>query len=159
MDKLETNNTEATETTEATEEATLNDPKAVLAALDRAKNDAKKFREEKERLEIDLNSSNQKIAEFSGKLLKEKVAQRLSAEGLKEPKRFIKYLDTLKLDFDENLEVTGLDEQLEQLRADLPEIFDAKLRVGGQADTSLKATINTQYSATQLQAAKILGKL
>jgi hypothetical protein len=159
VDKLETNNTEATETTEATEEATLNDPKAVLAALDRAKNDAKKFREEKERLEIDLNSSNQKIAEFSGKLLKEKVAQRLSAEGLKEPKRFIKYLDTLKLDFDENLEVTGLDEQLEQLKADLPEIFDAKLRVGGQADTSLKATINTQYSATQLQAAKILGKL
>lgn len=156
---METNNTEATETTEATEEATLNDPKAVLAALDRAKNDAKKFREEKERLEIDLNSSNQKIAEFSGKLLKEKVAQRLSAEGLKEPKRFIKYLDTLKLDFDENLEVTGLDEQLEQLKADLPEIFDAKLRVGGQADTSLKATINTQYSATQLQAAKILGKL
>ena len=156
---METNNTEATETTEATEEATLNDPKAVLAALDRAKNDAKKFREEKERLEIDLNSSNQKIAEFSGKLLKEKVAQRLSAEGLKEPKRFIKYLDTLKLEFDENLEVTGLDEQLEQLKADLPEIFDAKLRVGGQADTSLKATINTQYSATQLQAAKILGKL
>jgi len=153
---LETNNNEVTETTE---EATLNDPKAVLAALDRAKNDAKKFREEKERLEIDLNSSNQKIAEFSGKLLKEKVAQRLSAEGLKEPKRFIKYLDTLKLDFDENLEVTGLDEQLEQLKADLPEIFDAKLRVGGQADSSLKATINTQYSATQLQAAKILGKL
>jgi hypothetical protein len=156
VDKLETNNTEATETAE---EATLNDPKAVLAALDRAKNDAKKFREEKERLEIDLNSSNQKIAEFSGKLLKEKVAQRLSAEGLKEPKRFIKYLDTLKLEFDENLEVTGLDEQLEQLKADLPEIFDAKLRVGGQADSSLKATINTQYSATQLQAAKILGKL
>ncbi len=156
MDKLETNNTEGTETTE---EATLNDPKAVLAALDRAKNDAKKFREEKEKLEVDLNSSNQKIAEFSGKLLKEKVAQRLSAEGLKEPKRFIKYLDTLKLEFDENLEVTGLDEQLEQLKADLPEIFDAKLRVGGQADTSLKATINTQYSATQLQAAKILGKL
>jgi hypothetical protein len=156
VDKLETNNTEGTETTE---EATLNDPKAVLAALDRAKNDAKKFREEKEKLEVDLNSSNQKIAEFSGKLLKEKVAQRLSAEGLKEPKRFIKYLDTLKLEFDENLEVTGLDEQLEQLKADLPEIFDAKLRVGGQADTSLKATINTQYSATQLQAAKILGKL
>jgi len=159
VDKLETNNTEATETTETTEETTLNDPKAVLAALDRAKNDAKKFREEKEKLEVDLNSSNQKVAEFSGKLLKEKVAQRLSAEGLKEPKRFIKYLDTLKLDFDENLEVTGLDEQLEQLKADLPEIFDAKLRVGGQADTSLKATINTQYSATQLQAAKILGKL
>jgi hypothetical protein len=153
---LETNNTEETTTTE---ETTLNDPKAVLAALDRAKSDAKKFREEKEKLEVDLNSKDQKIAEFSGKLLKEKIAQRLSDEGLREPKRFIKYLDTLKLDFDENLEITGLDEQLQQLKADLPEIFDAKLRVGGQADTAVKASVSTQYTATQLQAAKILGKL
>jgi hypothetical protein len=153
---LETNNTEETTTTE---ETTLNDPKAVLAALDRAKSDAKKFREEKEKLEVDLNSKDQKIAEFSGKLLKEKIAQRLSDEGLREPKRFIKYLDTLKLDFDENLEITGLDEQLEQLKTDLPEIFDAKLRVGGQADTAVKASVSTQYTATQLQAAKILGKL
>jgi hypothetical protein len=45
---LETNNTEET----TTEDTTLNDPKAVLAALDRAKNDAKKFREEKEKLEV-----------------------------------------------------------------------------------------------------------
>lgn len=153
---METNNTEETTTTE---ETTLNDPKAVLAALDRAKSDAKKFREEKEKLEVDLNSKDQKIAEFSGKLLKEKIAQRLSDEGLREPKRFIKYLDTLKLDFDENLEITGLDEQLEQLKTDLPEIFDAKLRVGGQADTAVKASVSTQYTATQLQAAKILGKL
>ena len=45
---METNNTE--ETTATTEETTLNVPKAVLAALDRAKSDAKKFREEKEKL-------------------------------------------------------------------------------------------------------------
>ena len=80
---METNNTEET----TTEDTTLNDPKAVLAALDRAKNDAKKFREEKEKLEVDLNSSNQKIAEFSGKLLHEKVLQKISAEGVKEPRR------------------------------------------------------------------------
>ena len=66
---METNNTEEATTEATTEEATLNDPKAVLAALDRAKSDAKKFREQKEQLEIDLNSTNQKIAEFSGKLL------------------------------------------------------------------------------------------
>lgn len=148
---METNNTESQETV-------INDPKAVLDALDRAKSDAKKFREEKEKLEVDLNSSNQKIAEFSGRLLNEKIVQRLSAEGLKEPKRFVKYLDTLKLEFDENLEVKGLDEQLEQLKSDFPEIFDPKVRVGGQADTAIKASVSTQYSASEMQAAKILGK-
>jgi hypothetical protein len=147
---LETNETE-------TNESVINDPKAVLEALERAKADAKKFREEKEQLEVDLNSKDQKIAEFSGRLLNEKIVQRLSNEGIKEPKRFVRYLDTLKLEFDENLEVVGLDEQLDQLKTDLPEIFDAKLRVGGQADTAVKASVSTRFSATEMQAAKILG--
>lgn len=148
---METNNTES-------QEPVINDAKAVLDALDRAKSDAKKFREEKEQLEVDLNSKDQKIAEFSGRLMNEKINQKLSAEGLKEPARFLKYIDTTKLDFNDDLEITGLDEQLEQLKQDFPEIFDAKIRVGGQADTAIKATVSTQYSASQLQAAKILGK-
>ncbi len=153
---METNNTEETTTTEDT---TLNDPKAVLAALDRAKNDAKKFREEKEKLEVDLNSSNQKIAEFSGKLLHEKVLQKISAEGVKEPRRLLKFMDLTKFEFDQDLNVVGFEDQFKQLQEDLPEIFDPKLRVGGQADTAVKASVSTQYTATQLQAAKILGKL
>ncbi len=148
---METNNTE-------TQEPVINDPKAVLEALDRAKNDAKKFREEKEQLEVDLNSKDQKIKEFSGRLMNERINQKLSAEGLKDPSRFIKYLDTSKLDFDDNLEIIGLDDQLEQLKKDFPEIFDAKVRVGGQADTAIKASVSTQYSASEMQAAKILGK-
>jgi hypothetical protein len=151
---LETNNTE----TQESQEPVINDPKAVLDALDRAKSDAKKFREEKEQLEIDLNSKDQKIAEFSGRLLNEKIVQKLSAEGLKEPARFVKYLDTNKLEFDENLDIKGLDEQLEQLKKDFPEIFDPKVRVGGQADTAIKASVSTQYTASEMQAAKILGR-
>ena len=153
---METNNTQETTTTE---ETTLNDPKAVLAALDRAKSDAKKFREEKEKLEIDLNSSNQKIAEFSGKLLHEKVLQKISAEGIKEPRRLLKFMDLTKFEFDEDLNVIGFEDQFKQLQEDLPEIFDPKLRVGGQADAAVKASVSTRYSATELQAAKILGKL
>jgi hypothetical protein len=149
---LETNN-------ENTQEVVIEDPKAVLDALDRAKNDAKKFREEKEQLEIDLNSKDQKIAEYSGKLLHEKVLQKISAEGIKEPRRLMKFMDLTKFEFDENLEVVGFDDQFNQLKEDLPEIFDPKLRVGGQADAAIRANVSTQYSATQLQAAKILGKL
>lgn len=152
---METNNTEEI----TTEDTTLNDPKAVLAALDRAKNDAKKFREEKEKLEVDLNSSNQKIAEFSGKLLHEKVLQKISEEGVKDPRRLLKFMDLTKFEFDDSLNVVGFEDQFTQLKEDLPEIFDPKLRVGGQADTAVRASVSTQYSATQLQAAKILGKL
>ena len=152
---METENNEVVETTEET----LNDPKAVLAALDRAKSDAKKFREQKEQLEVDLNSTNQKIAEFSGKLLNEKVLQKISAEGVKEPRRLLKFMDLTKFEFDENLEIVGFEDQFKQLQEDLPEIFDPKLRVGGQADTAVRASVSTQYTATQLQAAKILGKL
>lgn len=141
------------------EEVVIEDPKAVLAALDRAKADAKKFREEKEKLEIDLNSKDQTIAEYSGKLLREKVIQKISEEGIKDPKRILKFMNLNTLEFDENLEVVGFEEQFNQIKEDLPEVFDAKLRVGGQADAGVKATVSTQYSATQLQAAKILGKL
>ena len=152
---METNNTEET----TTEDTTLNDPKAVLAALDRAKNDAKRFREEKEKLEVDLNSSNQKIADFSGKLLHEKVLQKISEQGVKDGRRLLKFMDLTKFEFDDNFDVVGFDTQFNQLKEDLPEIFDPKLRVGGQADSGVKASVSTQYSATQLQAAKILGRL
>lgn len=151
---METNNTETTET----QEPVINDPKAVLDALERAKSDAKKFREEKEKLEIDLNSRDQKIAEFSGRLLNEKILQKLSAEGLKDPHRFVKYIDRSKLEFNDDLEIIGFDEQFEELKKDFPEIFDAKLRVGGQADTAVKASVSTQYSASKMQAEQILGR-
>jgi hypothetical protein len=140
------------------EEVVIEDPKAVLDALDRAKNDAKKFREEKEKLEIDLNSKDQTIAEYSGKLLREKVLQKISEEGIKDPKRILKFMNLTTLEFDENLEIKGFEDQFNQLKEDLPEVFDPKLRVGGQADTAVKASVSTQFSASQLQAAKILGR-
>ena len=141
------------------EEVKIEDPKAVLAALDRAKADAKKFREEKEQLEIDLNSKDQAIAEYSGKLLREKVIQKIAEQGIKDPKRILKFMNLTSLEFDENFEVKGFDDQFNQIKQDLPEIFDPKLRVGGQADAAVKASVSTQYSATQLQAAQILGRL
>ena len=101
---METNNTEEQVTTE---ETTLNDPKAVLAALDRAKSDAKKFREEKEKLELDLNVTNEKITEFSEKLLHEKILQKISDEGVKDSRRFLKFMDLSKFKFDDNFDEIG----------------------------------------------------
>ena len=50
--------------TQETNEATINDPQAVLSALDRAKSDAKKNRERAEELEAIVNERNTTIAQF-----------------------------------------------------------------------------------------------
>lgn len=141
------------------EEVTIEDPKAVLSALERAKNDAKRFREEKEKLESDLNNKEALISQYSSNLLQEKVKQRLSEEGIKDSSRVLKFMDINSLQFDDNFEVIGFEDQMEKLRNDLPEIFDPKLRVGGQADAAVQASVSTSYSASQLQAMKILGRL
>ncbi len=150
---METNNQDTNE------EVTIEDPKAVLSALERAKNDAKRFREEKEKLESDLNNKEELISQYSSNLLREKIKQRLSEEGIKDSSRVLKFMDMNSLQFDENLDVIGFEDQMEKLRNDLPEIFDPKLRVGGQADAAVQASVSTSYSASQLQAMKILGRL
>lgn len=145
--------------TNETTEPVINDPKAVLDALERAKEDAKKFREQAEQLESSLSEKDQKIAEYSGKLLREKVKQKFAEEGIKDSTRIMKYLDIDSLNLDDNLEIVGFDQQISQLRSDLPEVFDPKLRVGGQADTAVKTSVSTQYTASEMQAMKILGKV
>ena len=50
----------------------IKDPAAVLAALDRAKKDAKLFREEKEALETEITKFKEENVKFSTRLLKER---------------------------------------------------------------------------------------
>lgn len=147
------------ETNETNEEVTIEDPKAVLSALERAKSDAQKYREKAEALQVDLDSKDQAIAEYSGKLLREKIKEKLATEGIKDPARVMKFINTAELSFDDEFNVVGFEDQYEQLKNDLPEVFDAKLRVGGQADSATKTSVSTQITATEMQAMKILGKI
>jgi hypothetical protein len=140
-------------------ETVIEDPKAVLAALDRAKNDAKKFREEKESLESALASKDQAINVYTNKLIQEKIAQKIASEGIKDPQRVMKFVKMENLSLDENFDLVGFEDQIEELKQDLPEVFDPKLRVGGQADAAIQATVSTRFSASEMQAAKILGKI
>jgi hypothetical protein len=156
---LETNNENNNEVVEQNNEAVIEDPKAVLSALERAKSDAKKYREQAEQLENDLNIKSNLVNEYSNKLLKEKVVQRIAEEGIKNPERILKYINLDSLSLDDEFGVIGFEDQVSSLRQELPEVFDAKIRVGGQADTAITTSVNTQYSATEMQAMKILGKI
>jgi hypothetical protein len=142
-----------------TEQVKIEDPAAVLSALERAKAEAKKFREEKEKLEQELESKTQLVAGYSEKLLHEKVKTSIEATGVKDAARFIKMIDFNQISLTDTNEVSGLDTQLESLKQDFPEVFDAKLRVGGQGDTAAATSVNTKISATELQARKILGRI
>lgn len=141
------------------EQVTIEDPKAVLAALERAKSDAKKYREQAEQLETTLNEKNGTIAQYNSRLLNQKLSQKLATEGISDPERVLKFIKVEDLSFDDEFNLIGFEDQFESLKNDLPEVFDAKLRVGGQADSAIKASVSTNYSATELQAARILGKL
>lgn len=142
-----------------TEEVKIEDPAAVLSALERAKSEAKKFREEKEKLEKQLETTSELAAGYSARLLQEKVKSSIEATGVKDPERFMKMVDFNKVSLSETNEVIGFDEQLTSLKEDFPEVFDAKLRVGGQGDTAAASSVNTRISATELQARKILGRI
>jgi hypothetical protein len=98
------------------------------------------------------------VAEFSGKLLREKTKQAVADLGVKDAQRLMKYIDFSKLEFSSDLEVIGLSDQIDNVKNDLPELFDAKLRVGGQADGAATTVVNTIQSASQLQAKYLLGR-
>lgn len=141
------------------EEVKIEDPAAVLSALERAKAEAKKFREEKEKLESDLNVKVEIINTYNNKLLQNSVKSRLEQDGIENAERLLRFVDFEKLQLDKENNLVGFEDQLESLKSDLPEIFDAKLRVGGKADGAASTVVNTKISATELQARQILGKI
>lgn len=136
----------------------IKDPAAVLAALDRAKKDAKAAREEKEALEAKLTQYEQDNAKFSGRLLREKVIQELGKLNIANTERILKFVKFEGLSFDDELNIIGLDDQIKELKADFPELFDPKLLVAGKADSAESAPIDKKISASERQAMAVLGR-
>lgn len=136
----------------------IKDPAAVLAALDRAKKDAKQSREEKEALEAKLVQYEQDNAKFSGKLLREKVIQEISKTWVGNHERLLKYLKFETLSFDDELNVVGLDDQIKELKKDFPELFDPKLLVAGKADSADAKSVEKPISASEKLAKVALGR-
>jgi predicted nucleic acid-binding Zn-ribbon protein len=136
----------------------IKDPAAVLAALDRAKKDAKAFREEKEALEAKLAQYEQDNAKFSGRLLREKVNQELGKLSGINPDRILKFIKFESLTFDDELNVLGLEDQIKELKDSFPELFDPKLLVAGKADSANNSGVDAKLSASQLQAKLVLGR-
>lgn len=136
----------------------IRDPKAVLDALDKAKAEAKKFRLEKEALEVQLTESSQKALSIQSNLMNEKINKHLSSLGIQHGDKLSKYLKLDALSLTEDFEVAGLDEQIASLKTDFPELFDPKFIVAGKADSGVAALLEVPKSASDLQAKMVLKR-
>jgi hypothetical protein len=136
----------------------IRDPKAVLDALEKAKAEAKKFRLEKEALETQMNESISKISQFQSKLMMEHVNKHLSSLGIQHGDKLSKYIKLDGLSLTEDFEIAGLDEQINVLKTDFPELFDPKFIVAGKADSGVTASIDVNQTASDLQAKMVLNK-
>lgn len=130
------------------EEVTLEDPKAVLAALNKAKKEAKKYREERDALKT---AGEEK---YKARLVRSEAKVALAGEGVKDSDRILGLLDMSKVSLDENEELTGLDEEIERVKTTFPELFDVKRRVGGGADL-FKESNGTPKSALDRIVAQV----
>lgn len=136
----------------------IKDPEAVLAALDRAKKDAKQFREEKEALEAKMAQYEEQNAKFSRKLLKERVIQELGKHNIANTERILKFIKFEGLTFDDEFNVLGLDDQIKELKSDFPELFDPKLLVAGKADSAEAKSVDKPISTSEKLAKIALGR-
>jgi hypothetical protein len=136
----------------------IRDPKAVLEALDKAKAEAKKFRLEKEALELQINESSAKASQVQSKLINEQINKHLSSLGIQHGDKLFKYLKLDTITLTDDFEVSGLDEQISSLKLDFPELFDPKFIVAGKADAGVTNQVEAFTSASDIQAKLVLKK-
>lgn len=138
-------------------DGTIKDPKAVLDALQRAKKDAKAFREERDALQLrlDSNDNGADIEKYKQRALRAEAKMALQAKGIKNVDGLAKYLDLENVDYDDDGRVKGLEESIGKLKTDFPDLFDPKKRAGGKADIFENGEPKTAVSGTQAQVKRI----
>lgn len=159
------NENEGTE--EVDGEVTIKDPKAVLAALQRAKDDAKKYHDLADAKDVENKSLSEKIVSLEGdegvalwkkRAIEVSARAALSTAGVKDPERVLGFMNVESVTMDESGKLSGFDESVAEVKSKLPELFDAKRRVGGQADIHEQGDIKQQKSTTEMQVDKLFTR-
>lgn len=131
----------------------IEDPKAVLSALERAKEEAKSFREERDTLkkQVDESTAGEEIKKWRSRSVKTDARLALEEKGHKNASRLLDFMDIDSLDYDDKEKLVGLDDQLKAVQDKLPELFDVRKAVGGAADS--KANSPVEKTVDPLRAA------
>lgn len=136
------------------EDITQDDLDRMEKALDRYKKENEKFRTERDEFKS-LADNNEANSALRDRALKAEAKAKLTEQGIKDVDRFVKRLDFNSVGLDEDGNLTGLDEQIDGFKNDFPEVFDAKRRVGGQADVGERTPTQAPKSTTEMQLSQL----
>lgn len=122
---------------EVKKEVEIRDPQGLLDAYEKAKSDlvALRARETTLQKEVDdLKEANspEALEKWRDRAIKQSVLAALQGDGVPNPERILKYMKLEGVDYDDKDELTGLDDKLNEVKADFPELFDKKRRAGRQ---------------------------
>lgn len=145
------------EMTQADVDALAESVSKLEGAVDRYKKENQKFREERDNYKAQAEAGEVNEG-FKTRALQAEAKLRLNANGVKDPDRIIKYLKFDTVEFDEKEGFKGLDESIETVRTDFPELFDAKRRVGGKIDAAATGDVKTEKSVTDMQVDKLFSR-
>lgn len=142
------------------DEVEIKDPQGLLKAYEQAKADLVSLRNEKKELEKSLEGlSEETVNKWRTRAVKEAARASLERSGLPDAERILKYLNLDDVDFDDKDQLAGIDEKLEEVKADFPELFDTKRRAGrNSADIHASAPAEAKMTGTQAQLARVLHK-
>lgn len=131
----------------------IKDPEAFLSAYYKAMDDAKDTREENKSLKAELEGkSDEAVAKWRERALKAEARATLESQGIKNPDRILKYLSLDGVDFDDEGNLTGLDDKVNEVKNDFPELFDVKKRAGrNSADIHENKPSTPEKSLTESQ--------
>lgn len=135
----------------------IKDPAAVLAALERAKSDAKKNREELEALQAEHATVKEQLDRYQGDLKNVRLRAAIKDAGA-DPERVMRYLKVDDINLTES-GLEGFDNEFTRVKTELPELFDTKRRVGGNVEMFPESDANHVKSVSEIQAAKLMRRV
>lgn len=136
------------------EEVIIEDPKAVLAALERAKADAKRYREELEAVQAELTPVKEELDAMRGEIKTNAIKRAVKDAGA-DPERVMQFLKTDGIEYKDG-KLEGFEENFKTLKTALPELFDPKRRVGGKVELETDGKVQHQRSTSEIQADRLL---
>jgi hypothetical protein len=127
-------------------DAEIESPKAFLAAIDRYREEAKTFREERDayKKQIDESTAGEEIKKWRSRSVRTDAIAALREKGYANADRLLSFMDLDSLDYDDKDTLVGLDDQLKAVQDKLPELFDVRKAVGGAADSKESGKVSAQ---------------
>lgn len=137
----------------------IKDPEGLLKAYNKAKEDLVNLRAELKVLQDEREAlSEEAVDKWKHMAIKSQALAELQAQGIKNPERILKYMDFDGVEIDDDDKVSGLEDKLESVKTDFPELFDPKKRAGREsADIHEQKPAKKDLSPTEQQVAALFG--